>query len=97
MKRLYKGCSKGRLLIDTRCDLSGYVTVTLMARKPDESIVSFSAVVKDAEKGTAFYDVQSENDFDKSGWWTFWVEVIFDDDRTACSGPDRKFVYEKGR
>ena len=54
MKRIYKSKSKLRLMIDTKCDLSGYETVTIMALKPDESLVSFPAVVKDEEHGLIF-------------------------------------------
>ena len=97
MKRIYKNETKLRLLVDTKCDLSGYEDVTLCLRKPDDSVVSFAAVVKDVEKGVVFYDVQSVDDFDQSGWWWFWVEVVFDDDRTACSEAVEKFVYEPGR
>ena len=97
MKRLYKNKSKLRLMIDTKCDLSGFQTVSIMAKKPDETEVSFTAVVKDVENGIIFYDIQDENDIDVSGWWTFWPEVVFDDDRTACGRAVKVFVYESGR
>ena len=96
MKRIYKNETKLRLLVDTKCDLSGYENVTLCLRKPDDSVISFAAVVKDVEKGVVFYDVQSENDFDQSGWWSFWPEFVFDDDRTSCGKAIRRFVYEVG-
>lgn len=96
MKRIYKGKSKLRVLFDCGCDLSGYASVNLCGRKPDDTVVSFPAIVKDAEKGIIFYDVQSENDFDQSGWWTFWPEFVFDDDRTSCGKAIRRFVYEVG-
>ena len=95
MKRIFKGKSKLRLIIDTKCDLSGFATVTIMAKKPDETEVSFPAVVKDVENGIIFYDVQSENDFDLSGWWTIWPEIVFDDDRTARGVSEKVFVYER--
>lgn len=96
MKRIYKNETKLRLLVDTKCDLSGYEDVTLCLRKPDDSLVSFAAVVKDVEKGVVFYDVQSVDDFDQSGWWSMWPEVRFDDDRTAYGRAVQFFVYEKG-
>ena len=37
---------------------------------------------------------QTENDLDVSGWWTFWPEVVFDDDRTARGRDVKVFVYE---
>lgn len=95
MKRIYKGKSKLRILIDTKCDLSGYQTVTIAATKPDDTTVTFPAVVKDVENGIIFYDVQSESDLDLSGWWTFWPEVVFDDDRTARGMSVKVFVYER--
>lgn len=95
MKRIYKGKTKLRIQIDTRCDLSGYVDVTICAKKPDETVVSFPAVVKDVENGLIFYDVQSGEDLDQSGWWSFWPEVVFDDDRTARGMSVKVFVYER--
>ena len=97
MKRIYKSKTKLRILIDTKCDLSGFQTVSIMAKKPDDTTVSFSAVVKDVEKGIIFYDVQAADEIDVAGWWTFWPEVIFDDDRTACGRAVKVFVYEEGR
>ena len=97
MKRIYKSKSKLRILIDTKCDLSGFQTVSIMAKKPDDTTVSFPAVVKDVEKGIIFYDVQTVEEIDVAGWWTFWPEVIFDDDRTACGRAVKVFVYESGR
>ena len=96
MKRIYKGKSKLRILIDTKCDLSGYEDVSIVFMKPDESQFTVSAVVKDVETGIIFYDVQSEDELDQSGWWTLWPEVCFDDDRTACGRAVRFFVYEAG-
>ena len=97
MKRVYKSKTKLRILIDTKCDLSGFVTVSIMAKKPNDTTVSFPAVVKDVEKGIIFYDVQTMYEIDVAGWWTFWPEVIFDDDRTACGRAVKVFVYEEGR
>ena len=97
MKRIYKSKTKLRILIDTKCDLSGFQTVSIMAKKPDDTTVSFPAVVKDVEKGIIFYDVQTVDEIDVAGWWTFWPEVIFDDDRTACGRAVKVFVYEEGR
>ena len=95
--RIYKGKSKLRIQIDTKCDLSGYQAVTIAALKANGEVVEFPAVVKNVEKGIIFYDVQSENDFDVSGWWWLWPEIVFDDDRTACGRAVRVFVYESGR
>ena len=97
MKRIYKSKTKLRILIDTKCDLSGFQTVSIMAKKPDDTTVNFPAVVKDVEKGIIFYDVQTVDEIDVAGWWTFWPEVIFDDDRTACGRAVKVFVYESGR
>ncbi|SEQ77026.1 hypothetical protein SAMN04487977_11074 [Treponema bryantii] len=96
MKWIFKAKSKLRILIDTHCDLSGYAEVTICAKKPDDSVVNFPAVVKDEEKGIIFYDVVDENDFDISGWWIFWPVVLFDDDRTAAGRAVKVFVHEVG-
>ncbi len=97
MKRIFKNKTKLRLLIDTKCDLSGFVEVSLKLVKPNDETVTFPAVVKDSENGIIFYDVQNESDFDISGWWTLWPEVLFDDDRTARGRSVRFFVYENDR
>ena len=93
--RVYKGKTKLRILIDCKCDLSGYASVTLTALKPNGTVVDFPAVVKDVEKGIVFYDVQSSEDLDMGGWWWFWPEVIFDDDRTARGLAEKVFVHER--
>ena len=96
MKRIYKGKTKLRVQIDTKCNLSGYEEVNVIAKKPDDTIKTFTAVMKDVEKGLIFFDIQEQTDFDVSGWWTIWPEVRFDDDRTACGCATRFFVYEPG-
>ena len=96
MKRIYKGKTKLRVQIDTKCDLSGYEEVNVIAKKPDDTTKTFPAIVKDVENGLIFFDMQTEEDIDQSGWWTFWPEVVFDDDRTACGRAVRFFVFESG-
>ena len=96
MKRIYKGKTKLRIQIDTKCDLSGYEEVQVIAKKPDDTLKTFLAVVKNIENGLIFFDIQDETDFDVSGWWTLWPEVRFDDDRTACGRAVRFFIYEAG-
>ena len=68
----------------------------VIAKKPDDTLKTFLAVVKNIENGLIFFDIQDETDFDVSGWWTLWPEVRFDDDRTACGRAVRFFIYEAG-
>lgn len=96
MKHIFKNKSKLRILINTKCDLTGYVDACLCCKKPDGSFTAFHATVKDTENGILFYDVQNENDLDQSGWWTFWPEVVFDDDRNCAGRAVKMFVYEAG-
>ena len=96
MKRIYKGKTKLRIQIDTKCDLSGYEDVTVHAVNSLDEVKTFSAVVKDVENGLIFFDIQEETDFNVSGFWSMWPEVRFDDDRTACGRAVRFFVYEPG-
>lgn len=96
MKRIYKNKSKLRILIDTKCNLSGYVDVCICCRKPDNAFVAFPATVKDEENGIIFYDVKDENDINQSGWWTIWPEIVFDDDRNCAGRAVKVFVYEAG-
>ena len=97
MKRIYKGYTKLRILINTKCNLTGCLDACICCTKPDGSFTAFNAGIKDAEKGLIFYDVQSENDFDQAGWWKLWAEVVFDDDRNACGQAVRFFVHEAGK
>lgn len=83
-------------MINTKCDLTGYVDASLCCIKPDGSFVAFHAAVKDIEKGILIYDVQTENDFDQKGWWKLWPEIIFDDDRNCAGQAVKIFVYEAG-
>lgn len=96
MKRIYKGKTKLRIQIDTKCDLSGYEDISVFAMRPDGEMKTFPAVVKDVENGLIFFDIQEETDFDASGYWVMWPEVRFDDDRTACGRAVRFFVYKAG-
>ena len=96
MKRIFKNKSKLRIQINTKNNLTGWAQVFVLARKPDETVKIFPAVVKDVESGLIFFDLTDENDFDDSGWWTLWPEVIFDDDRTSCGMATKFFVYEPG-
>ena len=54
MKRIYKGKTKLRVQIDTKCDLSGYEEVNVITKKPDDTTKTFPAIVKDVENGLIF-------------------------------------------
>lgn len=96
MKRIYKGKTKLRILVDTKCNLEGFTQARLCYRKPCGTRGFFKAGVKDEEEGVIFYDVRSASDFDQSGWWAVWPEVFFDDG-TSCAGKSaRVYVYECG-
>ena len=97
MKYIFKARSKLRILIDTHCDLSGYEDVKIWARKPDGNVVNFPAVVKDEEKGIIFYDVVNENDIDKSGWWTFWPEVVLMMTGQPAAGLVKSLLMSRGQ
>ena len=96
MKRVYKGKTKLRIQIDTKCDLTGWIDACLCAKKPDGTFTAFNACVKDVEKGLLFHDVQTEDEIDQSGWWYFWPEIVFDDDRNCAGRAVKVFVYEAG-
>lgn len=96
MKRIYKGKTKLRILLNTKCNLSGYTTISICCRKPDGELKTFNGGIKDIETGLIFYDVQSSEDFDQSGWWTMWPEITFDDDRDCVGRAVKFFVYEVG-
>ena len=49
MKRIYKNKTKLRILIDTKCNLSGAVSVNICCIKPDGTNTSFTAGIKNAQ------------------------------------------------
>ena len=49
------------------------------------------------ERRMEAHTLQTADEIDVAGWWTFWPEVIFDDDRTACGRAVKVFVYEEGK
>ena len=96
MKRVYKGKTKLRILINTKCNLTGFVSASICFKKPNGTLGFFNAVVKDIEKGLIFYDVASSSDLDIAGWWVFWPEVIFDDGRDCSGRPIKVHVFDVG-
>lgn len=96
MKRIYKANTKLRVIVNTKCNLTGCINAKLRCAKPDGSFTEFEAGIKDYENGVLFYDVQSQDDFDQAGWWILWPEVLFDDDSKTYGQAVKFFVHEAG-
>jgi hypothetical protein len=93
--KIYKGQSALRIVIKTFSDLTDIQSAVIKFKKPNGILGSFSAGVSDIENGIIFYEC-IENDIDKSGWWTFWVFITYEDGRTAAGEASKIFVWREG-
>lgn len=95
MTNIYVGQSALRLSARTGSTLSDVVSCELRYEKPDGSRGVLAAFVSDATRGIISYDLLG-NELDVSGWWKFWVFVMFADERSAVGDACRVFVREEG-
>lgn len=95
MTNIYKGQSALRISARTGTALSDIASCEMRYEKPDGTRGIWSAFVSDAERGVVSYDLLG-NELDLSGWWKFWVSVVFIDLRTAFGDAVPVFVREEG-
>lgn len=95
MKRIFKGQSKLRLVLNTKCDLTDWKEAFICFEKPDKTFGEFRAAVLDESEGTIFYNFSDVDELDQSGFWRFYPKIVFDDDRVAFGRAAKVFVYEK--
>ena len=96
MGRIYRNQSSLKITARTYINLSGSDECMIKYRKPDGAEGSFPAAVQDPGEGIVSYEIKS-GDIDVSGWWIFWVSVVFIDGRTAPGRMSRVFVWDEGK
>ena len=95
MGRIFKGQSALRITLKTFCDLEGIENAVIRYRKPDGKVGNFPAAVGDTENGVIFHEC-IEGELDKSGWWSFWAFITFDDGRTAAGETAKVYIWLEG-
>jgi len=95
MTNIYKGQSALRISGRTGTALADVSSCEMRYEKPDGTRGIWSAFVSNAERGVVSYDLLG-NELDMSGWWRFWIFVIFDDERSAFGDAERVFIHEEG-
>lgn len=96
MTNIYVGQSALRFSARTGTSLSDVALCEIRFEKPDGIQGSWEAFVSNAERGVVSYDLLG-NELDLSGWWRFWVFVIFDDGRAAFGDAVKIFVRQEGK
>ena len=84
-----------KINVNTNADLTGYSTLELLVKKPDNTVESWDLVITDVSAGTCYY-VTTETDFEDIGDYQMQAHVIFSADGTDLYGDKiRVHVYEK--
>lgn len=95
MGKVYVNQTKLTIKLDTGVDCSS-ATETLMGyRKPDGTTGYWTSTV-DTDDTTLVYAIQSTDDIDTSGTWTFWTKVTFSDTNVAYGEPAQEIIYSEG-
>lgn len=78
-------------------DISSAQTVLIKVKKPNGTIMSFTATVEDASNGIFYYDLPDGSTLiNEMGLWKTWGHVTFNDGREAAGRPFPFMVYEEG-
>ncbi len=95
MTNVFVGQSALRVSARTGTALADIAECEIRFEKPDGTRGLWPAFVSDEARGVISHDLLG-NELDVAGWWTFWVFVRFDDERTAFGEAARVFVREEG-
>jgi hypothetical protein len=95
MTNIYVGQSALRISARTGTALADVLACEIRYEKPDGTRGGWGAFVSDANRGVISHDLLG-NELDISGWWRFWVFVLFDDERTSFGDAVRVYVREEG-
>jgi hypothetical protein len=96
MTNIYVKQSALRISARTGTALTDVAMCEMRYEKPNGTRGVWSAFVSDAARGVISYDLLGE-ELDAAGWWTFWVFVRFDDERTTFGDAAKVFVRDEGR
>jgi hypothetical protein len=77
MGKIFKGQTALKIEVLTGTDLTLATDQEIKFIKPSGATGSFAATVSDATGGIIYYDVDSADDLDQSGEWTFWAYITF--------------------
>jgi len=97
MANIHVGQTAVRLEFNTGLDLTTAVELEIRFDKPNTIRGAFPGYILDREKGTVYYDVESEGDLDDTGQWHFWVHILFNDGTELDSDPITIYIYEPGK
>jgi hypothetical protein len=78
MNDIFVGQTALKIVIETNIILTD-ATLLLKYRKPDRKTGSFNAIIDPLDDSKMYYDIQSAEDLDQAGIWTFWAHVTFPD------------------
>lgn len=95
MGKIYKGQTALTIILTCGADITG-ATAKIGYKKPSGITGTWDATITDAINGVIQYEIQSANDIDESGRWTFWAEITFAAGTWLPGEAVTKFIYEKG-
>ncbi len=96
MGKVYEGQTALSITATVGTDITGS-TCLIKYLKPDGAEGEFDATIITAATGVIRYTVESENDIDQDGQWTFWGHVTFSDGTVAAGEPYKRYIYKEGK
>ena len=95
MTLVYNDSNRIKINVTTNADLTGYSTLNLIVKKPDDTVESWDLEITDETAGTC-YHTTSDTDFEDVGEYYMQAHVIFSGDSTELYGDKvRVHVYER--
>ncbi len=94
--RIFKNQTALTLRLQLMQDLTSAQNVYIQYKSPSGRTGVFNAVIEDVTNGIIFYDIESADDIDESGWWSLWGHVLFTDATEIDGEPVEIPVYEPG-
>lgn len=96
MGKIYAGQSDLTIKLETSKNLTGISDVKIIAKSPTGVLKEFMAEVTNAISGSIKYDVQSVNDINVAGKWTFWARTVTTGGLISIGEPSTILVYKQG-
>jgi len=95
MGKIYIGQTALMLTATVGQDVTG-ATCLIKYKKPNFTTGSFAASIITAATGEIRYTVETVDDIDQAGRWTFWGYATFGDGTVAAGEPYEREVYTEG-
>jgi len=98
MSNIFEGQTALKIKLTCNQDISGALTKEIRARKPDGTLVNFTALVSNATIGIIYYDLTTSAviALDQPGLWTFWSYIQFADGREGYGDAVEQLVFAEG-